>query len=111
MARRNNPDTKTLLLIGGGALLVYLLFRNKSEASSGGGDGSGGGSGLDSTIVGNIAPSQQFVDVKWAMPTGVKTSSITDSPSYGQKPASPSLSSGSPAGNVNVGYGGKLGFM
>ena len=31
MARRKNPDTKTMLLIGGGALLVYLLFRKSTE--------------------------------------------------------------------------------
>lgn len=37
MARRNNPDTKTMLLIGGGALLVYLLFRKSTEDSNTGG--------------------------------------------------------------------------
>jgi hypothetical protein len=52
MARRKNPDTKTMLLIGGGALLVYLLFRKSTEDSD-----TGGGFG-----------------------TEIKTNSIEDSP-------------------------------
>ena len=126
MARRNNPDTKTMLLIGGGALLVYLLFRKSTEDSN-----TGGGYGTDSpanqaavfdrAVIVEIPqatvrqplqdaalPAYGRLDTNAFAPAqsdtfgvGAKTSSLSNSPSY----------TGSSSSNLSAGKNYNLGFM
>jgi hypothetical protein len=129
MARRKNPDTKTMLLIGGGALLVYLLFRKSTEDSN-----TGGGYGTDSpanqaavfdrAVIVEIPqatvrqPLQDAalsaygrLDTNAFAPAvstqsdtfgvGAKTSSLSNSPSY----------TGSSSSNLSAGKNYNLGFM
>jgi hypothetical protein len=127
MARRSNPDTSTLLMIGGGALLLYFLFRKSGEAGS---EAPTSDSAIVPEF--SQAPSRtsdvfdipkatvrqpsQITITDWKLPAdvfqpaqqtstfgvGVKTSSLSNSPSYGGSSSSTTKLSG---------YGGNIAFM